>query len=82
MKQIDEALNRFFDGRKQLKQKWVAIKQIEDSNEFLVLYHYQHLILKIDLKDLSVKYKWYECPTDKRGLDAAIEYINNKKNNI
>ena len=79
MKQIDEALNRFFDGRKQLKQKWVAIKQQKDLNEFLVLYHYQHIILIINLKDLSIKYKWYECPTDKRGLDAALKYIENKK---
>lgn len=82
MKQINEALDRFFDGRKQLKQKWIAIKQTEDSSEFLVLYHYQHLVLKVDLKDLTIKFKWWECPTDKRGLDAALEYIENKRKNI
>lgn len=84
MKQINEALNRLFDGRKQLKQKWIAIKHHsnDDNKDYLLLYHYQHLILVVSLDDYSIKHEWWECPTDKRGLDSAKIYIENKKQNI
>lgn len=82
MKQIDEALNRFFENKKQLKQKWIAIKHIEDNKDHLLLYHYQHLVLVVDLKNYSIQYEWWECPTDKRGLDAAKIYIENKRRQL
>lgn len=45
----------------------------------MVLYHYHHVVMIVDLLDLSIEYTWYECPTDKRGLDAAMNYIQEKK---
>jgi hypothetical protein len=74
MKQIDTCLDRFFNNLPPLKHKWQAIRK---DNE-LHLYHYHHLILIASLPDLTIKYKWYECRTDKRGLDAALQYLENK----
>jgi hypothetical protein len=79
MKQINNCLNRFFENKRQLKQKWIAIKNTYNDMECLMLFHYQHLILVMRLDTNEIIYKWWECPTDKRGLDAAIEYLKNNK---
>ena len=75
MKQIDECLNRFFDNKSQLNRKW----QVLGDDNILVLFHYQHTILIYDIVLNEILFKWYECPTDKRGLDAALEYLDNRK---
>jgi hypothetical protein len=80
MKQIDTCLDRVFEGKKPLKQKWQVIIQKKDNN--LYLYHYQHLILVYDLDNERIEYEWYECPTDKRGLDAAKEYLEKRKKDL
>ena len=76
MKQIQECLDRAFTNKKPLKKKWRAI--ISDNK--LILVHYQHLILVYDLIDNVIIYSWWEKSADKRGLDAALEYLEKKEN--
>lgn len=76
MKQIQECLDRFFDTNKgPLKRKWQALL---NGPHHLHLYHYHHLILVYDLENHEIQYEWWEKPADKRGLDAAKEYLERR----
>lgn len=72
---MDECLERAFAGKKPLAKKWKSI--IEDG--VLYLYHYHHLVLVYDLEREITYHQWYEKPTDKRGLDAAKEWLLENK---
>lgn len=80
MKQIDTVLDRFFDNKKPLKTKWIALRINENGIDYLHLYHYQHLIMIMKLDNNKITYEWYECITDKRGLNSAKKYLSNKFN--
>lgn len=78
MKQIDECLDRVFEGKKPLSKKWKCLKFTEDFGqqvEFYTLYHYQHIVLVYCITTNTIIYEWWEKPTDKRGLDAARTYL-------
>lgn len=77
MKQIDECLDRFFSGMSPLKRKWQA-RWHKEHNHIMILFHYQHVVLVYDTKEKKSLKEWWEVPTDKRGLDAAKEYLKNK----
>lgn len=77
MKQIYDCLDRFYTQQKPLKAKWQAKRHQENGH--LYLFHYHHLVLVYDDKVHKVLYQWWEVPTDKRGLDAALAYFENKK---
>jgi hypothetical protein len=74
MKQIDVCLNRFFNGEKPLKVKWQA-RRHNEFNNILILYHYHHLVLIYDLEKNVIVREWWELPADKRGLEAAKDYL-------
>jgi hypothetical protein len=74
MKQIDVCLDRHFTGQLPLKAKWQA-RWHKDHSHMLILFHYQHVVLIYDTIAKKVEYEWWEVPTDKRGLDAAKEYL-------
>jgi hypothetical protein len=79
MKQIDECLDRLFDGKPPLKKKWQArIQEVYLVERCLLLYHYTHLVLAVDLDTKEIHRQWWEKPTDKRGLDAALKYLREK----
>ena len=82
MKQITECLDRAFQYKKPLKKKWKAVIETLsiDSKQYrcLLLFHYHHLILAYDLEKGYVIYQWWETQTDKRGLNATIQYLKNK----
>lgn len=81
MKQINECFDRFFSGKMQRKTKW----QVHQPNmgDFIVLFHYNHIALMIDPDTLEVMYQWEgECPTDRRGIVAAVRYLENNKEKI
>lgn len=81
MKQIEDCFNRFFTGKSQKKVKW----QVHQPNQgdYIVLFHYNHMALMIDPDTLDVVYEWEgECPTDKRGIKAALEYLNQNKEKL
>jgi|BioPla2DNA2_1021312.scaffolds.fasta_scaffold148471_2 hypothetical protein len=80
MKQIDVCFERFFAGKKQLKNKWQL--QQPNQGDYIVLFHYNHMIMMIDPDTLEVTYQWYECPADKRGLDAAIAYLDQNRERL
>jgi hypothetical protein len=74
---MDECLNRFFNGVKPLKAKWQA-RWHPDYSHVMVLFHYHHRVLVYDTENRKILEEWWELPTDKRGLDAAKEYLKNK----
>lgn len=77
MKQIDICLDRAFENKSPLKTKWKAIIEKDNVSNInkLTLFHYQHIILIYDLENKKILSQWYECPTDKRGLNAALKYL-------
>lgn len=80
MKQIEECLDRVFQTQKPLKKKWRAFFDFNDNGEqILLLYHYQHLILVLNMRLQAIEYIWYEKDADKRGLISAINYLVDKK---
>lgn len=80
MKQITECLDRVFNNQRQLKKKWIPfiIWHEEDQRNYLFLYHYHHLVLVYDLRDHDILLEWHEKPADKRGLDSAKKYLEEK----
>lgn len=78
MKQINNMLDRYFEGKSQLKTKWHCHNDKLNNVEVLKVYHYQHLITVIRLSDNKIIHEYYECPTDLRGLNSIKEYFNNK----
>lgn len=87
MKQIDEVLTRhLIDKKPPLRKKWQVTTQLphfHSDRPLLYLFHYQHLVLVVDLTNKEVLHTWHEKPADKRGLDSALawltqhEYIKN-----
>lgn len=76
MKQINDCLDRFFANKKPLKAKWQA-RWHNEYEHIMILFHYQHVVLVYDTKEHHILKEWWEVPTDKRGLDAAKEYLKN-----
>lgn len=74
MKQINECLDRHFDGKKPLAKKW----QVRGDEYRIALFHYHHRVLIYDLKRKQVLFEWWQKPADKRGLDAAKEYLKKR----
>ena len=73
MKQIEECLERFYQGKPPLQsKKWKAFPA---ENRYLYLFHYHHMVLIYDFYDRKVLHAWAELPADKRGLSAAMNYI-------
>lgn len=69
---MDECLERFFQGKDPLNKKWRAYGS---HNRYMWLMHYHHVVLGYDFQEKKVIHQWYERPTDKRGLDAALEFL-------
>lgn len=80
MKQIDECLDRHFDGKPPLNKKWKAIQQLHLGKNLLCVFHYHHLVVVYDPDTKEILHEWAELPTDKRGLDAIKEYLNKRFN--
>ena len=79
MKQINDCLNRFFARQSPLKKKWSAHSQVLDNgSEVLLLYHYHHLVLVYHIQTNRVLHQWWERQADKRGLDAALAYLERR----
>lgn len=80
MKQVNICFERFFAGKKQLKNKW----QLQQPNEgdYIVLFHCNRMIMMIDPDTLEATYRWCEGPADQRGLDAALVYLRKNKEDI
>lgn len=78
MKQIDECLTRYFEGKEPLKKKWKALPHPKVPN-ILCLYHYHHLVLVYDTVHHHIEAEWWEKQADKRGLDSAKEWLNRRK---
>lgn len=91
MKQIQQCLDKAIDNKMPAASKkwkafrgnmiWADSEDVEDKEEHIILYHYHHLVLVYNLKTNEPIFEWYEKPTDKRGLDAAKEYLNKRFNN-
>lgn len=77
MKQINECLDRFFENQKPLKKKWQA-RWHPDHDNIILLFHYHHLVLAFDVKTKKLLHQWWELPADKRGLESAKKYLENK----
>lgn len=78
MKQIRECVDRALKGDPPLRKKWRAqVLHVKDYPfPVLVLMHYHHLVLLYCVERSKVLYSWHELPTDKRGHDAAITYLD------
>ncbi|SFJ64536.1 hypothetical protein SAMN02799624_05348 [Paenibacillus sp. UNC496MF] len=77
MKQIQECLDRLFAGQAPIKQKWQA-RLPADPPQTLFLFHYHHLVLVYDLSVNRPIYRWWEKQADKRGLDSALIYLEQR----
>eukprot|EP01045_Picozoa_sp_COSAG04_P010508 COSAG04_NODE_646_length_11599_cov_28.808435_5_plen_225_part_00 len=71
-RQVDEALQRAFDGRKPSGKVRCSI---EDEGRTLLLHHYEHLLLRYNLQLGEPLFQWHKKPTDKRILNAALEAL-------
>jgi hypothetical protein len=80
MKQIEQALQRYFDKKlARPSDKWKALPTLT-APHILCLYHYQHPVLIYDTRTQIVIYQWFEKPTDLRGLINALEQLTAKYN--
>ncbi len=76
MKQMDVCLDRVFLELKPLpNSKWKAMIVLD---HLLLVYHYTHYVLGYDIKTHTVFHEWWERPADKRGLEAAKEYLKER----
>lgn len=80
MKQIQECLDRAFDDKPPLRKKWRAqiLRLTDYPFPVLVLMHYDHLCLLYCTERSKPLHTWWEKPTDKRGLDAALAYLERR----
>lgn len=82
-KQVDEALQRAFDGRAPMGKVRAAVVK-DGGQRLLQLYHYHHELLAWRLPTASsagVSIRaWHEKPTDKRILDAALAFLQSSDN--
>lgn len=83
MKQMDECLNRAFEGKLPLEsKKWKAVIRHEVIGHVLYLFHYHHQVLVYVIERNQVAESWWEKPTDKRGLDAALKFLEENKDRL
>lgn len=85
MKQIDECLTRAFNNKEPLaSKKWKAFIGTDKKTHcrVLILFHYHHLVLRYNLDVHEVKYEWWEKPADKRGLDSAKAWLEERRKNL
>lgn len=79
MKQIDDMLTRhLIEDKPALRKKWQAITvkaHFDDDVDQLHIYHYHHLVLKLDLVHKKILFTWYERPADKRGLNSSLVWL-------
>lgn len=79
MKQIDDMLTRhLIEDKRPLRRKWIPITikaQFDDDVDQMHVYHYHHLVLKLDLSNKRLLYTWYERPADKRGLNSCLAWL-------
>lgn len=80
MKQIDECLTRALTGKRPLRKKWGAIIHSTETHNYLFLYHYHHEVLVYNLTDGGIVREWWEKPADKRGLNAAKQWLKERRN--
>lgn len=80
MKQVNDCLDRFFSNQAPMKHK-IQARWDKEFPHVLLLFHYQHLLLAYDTEECKILHQWWEVPTDKRNLDAAILYLRNKYEN-
>jgi hypothetical protein len=85
MKQMQKCMDKFFASYPHeppepcRSSKWNAILSPLYSEPVLALYHYNHLILEYDLKRHLLLFQWWEKQADKRGLDDAKEYLEQRR---
>lgn len=80
MKQIDIALSRAFDKQPPLgSAKWKAFIQYLAGDPILYLYHYHHRVLVYDIYGEKILSEWWEKPADKRGLDSAKLWLEDRE---
>jgi hypothetical protein len=80
MKQIEECLERAFSGKAPLpSKKWKAVI-VEDKQfgKVLYLFHYHHQILIYIVDRHQFAEEWWEKQADKRGLDSAKEWLEER----
>lgn len=83
MKQIDTCLTRVFDRKPPLQQKWKAfIAEGGYCKGELHLYHYHHLVLIYHVEKDFIMYEWWEKQADKRGLESAKEWLEERKRKL
>lgn len=85
MKQIDECLTKAFNNKQPpLSKKWKAFQvfQPELGGWVINLYHYHHLVLVYRVHDHHYLYEWWEKQADKRGLDSAKEWLEERRQKL
>lgn len=80
MKQIDECLDRHFDGKPPLMKKWKVLQKNHLDRNLLFVFHYHHMVIVYDMDRKEILDEWAELPADKRGLKAIKEYLNKRFN--
>lgn len=78
MKQIDECLTRAFKKNKPLRKKW----QAAINGNHLILVHYHHLVMVYDIETHTYLHEWWEKPADKRGLDSAKAWLEDRRRKL
>lgn len=80
MKQIEECMERAFNNQRPPdSKKWKGIWIDHPKHgKVMYLYHYHHLVLVYDHINHRYLYEWWELPADKRGLDSAKEYLEER----
>ncbi len=68
--QVDRAIERGLRGAPPSGKCKVFVK-----GHFLSFWHYQHLLLIYDMRARGATYTWFEKPTDKNILSAALETL-------
>eukprot|EP00406_Dinophysis_acuminata_P049511 CAMPEP_0179299932 /NCGR_PEP_ID=MMETSP0797-20121207/46770_1 /TAXON_ID=47934 /ORGANISM="Dinophysis acuminata, Strain DAEP01" /LENGTH=141 /DNA_ID=CAMNT_0021009379 /DNA_START=28 /DNA_END=450 /DNA_ORIENTATION=+ len=72
-KQVDECLSRCIAGQPPLEHHKLTASLVQGQ---LTLNHYHHKILVYDMCAKKALHQWWEKPTDKRILDAALAYLD------
>lgn len=80
MKQMQKCLDKAFAKQKPLpSEKWKGFLRFkEEVGWVLYLFHYQHHVMTYLVDHHQYAFEWWEKPTDKRGLDSAKEYLEER----
>lgn len=81
MVQMKDCLDRAFAGKMPApSKKWKAFVGLSSKTHLpiLVLYHYHHKVLEYDINYHVYLHEWWEKRADKRGLDSAKEYLEER----